>query len=105
MKNVVFGFVILLATLSGSCATTGQFKPASEGERVIGTIQTVFTARDSWLKKNEHINTQAYIKLLEAAVQKYPGEIDVRDIVWVSGKYLGGVNIEISATGKVVAVE
>jgi hypothetical protein len=105
MKIVIWIFTIILAMLLGSCATVGQFKPASEGERVIGTVQTTFQARDSWLKKNETINMQAYIKLLEAAAQRYPGEIDVRDIVWATGRYLGGINVEVSATGKVISIE
>ena len=105
MKIVVWIFTIIFAMLLGSCATVGQFRPISEGEQVIGTVQTTFTARDSWLKKDETINTQAYIKLLEAAAQRYPGEIDVRDIVWVTGRYIGGINIEVSATGKVIRIE
>ena len=48
---------------------------------------------------------QAYIKLLEAAAQRYPGEIDVRDVVWVTGRYLGGVNVEVSATGMVISLD
>jgi hypothetical protein len=103
MKIAVGVFTILLAMLLGSCATVGQFRPVSEGERVIGTIQTTFIARDSWLKKDATINAQAYIKLLEAAAQRYPGEIDVRDILWATGRYLGGISIEVSATGKVVS--
>jgi hypothetical protein len=103
MKIAAWVFKIILAMLLGSCATVGQFKPVSQGEQVIGTIQTTFPARDSWLKKDETINTQAYIKLLEAAAQRYPGEIDVRDILWVTGRYLGGFDIEVSATGKVVS--
>jgi hypothetical protein len=105
MKTVPFISFVILAALFSSCATVGQFKPVSEGERVIGTIQTTFIARDSWLKKNETINAQVYIKLLEAAAQKYPGEIDVRDILWATGSYLGGISVEVSATGKVVRRE
>jgi hypothetical protein len=105
MKIVIWIFTIILAMLLGSCATVGQFKPASEGERVIGTVQTTFSAHDSWLKKNETINMQAYIKLLEAATQRYPDEIDVRDIIWATGRYLGGVNVEVSAAGKVISVK
>jgi Skp family chaperone for outer membrane proteins len=104
MKNIVFVFVLILSLFLSSCATVGQFKPGSTEDNIIGTVQTTFAARNAWLKKNETINMQAYIKLLEAAAQKYPGEIDVRDIVWVTGKYLGGVNVEVSATGKVVAI-
>jgi hypothetical protein len=102
MKIVVLALAIVLAMLLGSCASTGQFRPVSENECPIGTIQTSFTARDSWLKKNETINVQAYIKLLEVAALKYPGEIDVRNIIWATGRYLGGIDLEIAATGTVV---
>jgi hypothetical protein len=105
MKTVEWIFAIILASLLSSCATVGRFKPVSGGERVIGTIQTTFAARDSWLKKDKNINTQAYIKLLEAAAQRYSGEIDVRDILWATGRYLGGINIEVSAAGKVIIIE
>jgi hypothetical protein len=105
MKTVPLISFIILAELFSSCARVGQFKPVAEGERVIGTVQTTFEARDSWLKKNETINAQVYIKLLEASAQRYPGEIDVRDILWVTGRYLGGINVEISATGKVIIME
>jgi hypothetical protein len=105
MKIIVWFFTVLLAMLLISCATVGQFKPVSENERVIGTVQTTFVARDLWLKKNETINMQAYIKLLEVAAQKYPGEIDVRNIVWATGRYLGGINVEITAAGRVISIE
>jgi hypothetical protein len=105
MKVTARFFAIMLALLIGSCATVGQFKPVSEGERVIGTVQTTFIARDPWLDKKEIINAHVYINLLEAAAQKYSGEIDVRDIVWATGRYLGGISIEISAAGKVVRIE
>jgi uncharacterized iron-regulated protein len=105
MKIIVWFFAVLLAMLLSSCATVGQFKPVSEKERVIGTVQTTFAARDVWLKKNETINMQAYIKLLEAAAQKYPGEIDVRNIVWATGRYLSGVNVEVAATGMVISLD
>jgi hypothetical protein len=104
MKVFVWFLVIILSLLLGSCATVGQFKPVSEGERIIGTIQTTFTARDSWFDKNETINMQAYIKLLEAAVQIYPGEIDIRDVIWATGRYLGGIDVEVSAAGKVIRI-
>jgi hypothetical protein len=104
MKIFVWVFVIILSLLLGSCATVGQFKPVSEGERVIGAIQTTFAARDSWFDNDKTINMQAYIKLLEAALQKYPGEVDVRDVIWATGRYLGGVNVEVSAAGKVIRI-
>jgi hypothetical protein len=52
-------------------------------------------------KKN--IKTQAYIKLLEAAQQKYPETIDVYDIVWKKSS-TDGQNTEIFATGKTTQV-
>jgi hypothetical protein len=91
--------------LLSSCATEGQFKPVLENERVIGTVQTTFIARDFWLRKNKTINMQAYIKLLETAAQKYLGEIDVRNIIWAAGRYVGGVNVEITAAGQVISIE
>ncbi|GHU98559.1 hypothetical protein FACS189483_06730 [Spirochaetia bacterium] len=77
---------IVFALLSPSCATVGQFRPVSDGYEVIGTIQTAFTVRDSWLKKNETINTQAYIKLLEAAAQKHTEDTVVtpNDIAYIN---------------------
>jgi hypothetical protein len=48
---------------------------------------------------------QAYIKLLEAAVKKYPGNIDVRDIVWVTGRTIDNINVEVAATGMVIRLD
>jgi hypothetical protein len=88
-----------------SCASTGNFMPLSPGETVIGTVQASFTARNT-LNGRDAINTQAYIKLLEAAQGKYGRDtaIDIRDIVWVSGQSAGNQNKEYAATGKVVQV-
>jgi hypothetical protein len=94
---------VLLAGLLASCASTGQFMPRSAQEQVIGNVQTSFEAQDTWFTKNA-INTQAYIKLLEAAGRKYPGNIEVRDIVWTTGKTVDGQNKEIAATAKVVQI-
>jgi hypothetical protein len=105
MKIIVWVLVIIMPMVLGSCATVGQFNPVSEGEQVIGTVQTSFVARDSWFSKNETINMQAYIKLLEAAVKKYPGNIDVRDIVWVTGRTIDGINVEVAATGMVISLD
>ena len=94
----------LLAGMTASCASTGSFMPLSQGETVIGTVQTSFAARNA-LNSRDAINTHAYIKLLEAAQGRYAAggaHIDIRDIVWVSGKDLEQVNKEYSATGKVV---
>jgi hypothetical protein len=97
---------VLAAGFMVSCASTGQFMPLSAQEQVIGTVQVTFEAQDTWFTKDA-INTQAYIRLLEAAGKKYPGNVDVRDIVWTTGKSVGGAgeqNKEIAATGKVVQV-
>jgi len=96
--------MLIVAVLLISCASVGQYMPISSQESVIGTIQATFVARDSWFSKDEILNTQAYIKLLEAAVQKYPGDIDIRDIVWVTGRTLGSGKIEVSAIGKIIEV-
>ncbi|GHU98567.1 hypothetical protein FACS189483_06760 [Spirochaetia bacterium] len=101
----IMGVGLLLASLSVSCASTGNFMPLSQGETVVGTVQASFVARNT-LNGRDAINTQAYIKLLEAAQGKYGQStaIDIRDIVWVSGKNVDNQNTEYSATGKVVQV-
>jgi hypothetical protein len=98
-------FIGMLSILAASCASIGQYMPSTPEETVIGTVQTSFVARDSWFSKNETINMQAYIKLLEAAVKKYPGTIDVRDIVWVSGRTIDGINVEAAAAGMVINLD
>jgi hypothetical protein len=96
---------VIFIMLFMSCATVGQHLPMSSGDEVIGTIQTTFIARDTWFSKNnERMNTQAYIKLLEAAVIKYSGDIDIRDIVWVTGRAVSPGNSEVSAIAKVIRV-
>jgi hypothetical protein len=96
--------IALVAFGMASCASTGQFMPLSSGETVIGTVQADFTARKT-LGGRDAINTQAYIKLLEAAQRQYARDsvqIDIRDIVWVSGKDVDETNTEYAASGKVV---
>jgi hypothetical protein len=108
-KKLPFKFAVimvagLLVSVSVSCASMGDFMPIEAGETVLGTVQTSFTARKT-LNGRDAINTQAYIRLLEAAQQKYGGEaVDIRDIMWVSGKEADRQNTEYSATGKVVRV-
>jgi hypothetical protein len=95
----------LIAGLAASCASTGQYMPLTQGETVIGTVQSTFTVQSSFFSLKsvkDAVNTQAYIHLMEAAGQKYSGSIDIRDIVWVTGKSVDNQNTEISATGKVV---
>jgi hypothetical protein len=96
---------LLLTSVTVSCASTGNFMPIAQEETVIGTVQASFTARNT-LNGRDAINTQAYIALLAAAQGKYGQNtaIDIRDIVWVSGKETDKQNTEYSATGKVVQI-
>jgi hypothetical protein len=95
----------IIIALSVSCSTIGQYMPMSSDEIAIGTIQTTFVARDTWLSNKDNMNTQAYVKLLEAAAQKYSGEIDIREIMWVTGRKISPLETEISATAKVIRVD
>jgi len=100
---------VVTAALAVSCATTGAYKPLVSGETVLGTVAVSFEVRGgslfaaSFSKKGgrDAVNTQAYIKLLETAQRKFPGNIDIRDIVWVTGKS-ENQNTEVSAVGKVI---
>jgi hypothetical protein len=109
-KKLPYGFavtvVFLLAITAVSCASTGNFMPLAQGETVLGTVQANFTARNT-LNGRDMLNTQAYIKLLEVAQRKYEQDvlIDIRDIVWVSGKEIDSRNKEYAATGKVIQVQ
>jgi len=97
--------VFLLTALMVSCTSTGEYKPLSDDEIVIGTVQTTFTVRSSFFSiksVRDGINTEAYIKLQEAANYKYSGNIDIRDIVWVTGKPVDNIYTEIFAAGKVI---
>ena len=93
---------VTTAVLLLSCASVGQHLPISQNEIVIGTIQTTFIARNAWLVKDETIGMHVYVRLLEAAADKYSCEIDVRDIVWVTGRKVSPLDTEISSTGKVI---
>jgi hypothetical protein len=104
-KIVSIGLTTLAAALAVfgvvSCASTGQFMPLAQGETIIGNVQVTFVAKDTWFTRDA-INTLAYIRLLEAAQQKYQGNIEVRDIQWASGREIDNQNKEISAAGKVI---
>ena len=111
MKNGKKLIVVLMAFMIAgsitSCASTGEYKPLSNNETVIGTVQTTFVVRSSFFsmkKVRDAINTEAYIKLLEAAERKYTGNIDIRDIVWVTGRQIDKDpgSTEIFAAGKVI---
>jgi hypothetical protein len=64
---------ILFALLPVSCTSTGNFMPLAPGEKAVGTVQASFTVYNSLSSNKDVINTQAYIKLLEAAQEKYGG--------------------------------
>jgi hypothetical protein len=104
LRKLPFILAAVVIGITASCASTGNFMPLSSGETVIGTVQASFVARNT-LNGRDAINTQAYIKLLEAAQGRYAVndvQIDIRDIVWVSGKDVDPENKEYAATGKVV---
>jgi hypothetical protein len=84
---------------------TGKIVQLSTEEVANGVVHTSFVAR-SWdsLFNKKNIKTQAYIKLLEAAQQKYPGTVDVYDIVWKKSSNVDGQNTEIFATGKTTQI-
>jgi hypothetical protein len=101
---------LLLVTMMVSCASTGNFMPLASNETVIGTVQATLVARNT-LNGRDALNTQAYIKLLEAAQQRYTRNdqggvpVDIRDIVWVSGREVDSQNKEYAVTGKVIRVD
>jgi hypothetical protein len=107
-KKLVLCFMAsLIVGLAASCASTGEYMPLKSGETVIGTVQAHFAYRSSFFSMKsvkDKVNTEAYIYLLEAAGKKYPGNIDIREIVWVTGRSVDNQNTEISATGKVVQI-
>jgi hypothetical protein len=101
---------LLLTALAASCSTTGEYMPLSGDETVIGTVQETLIVKSAFFfmkRVKDSINTEAYIKLQEAAGQKYPGNIDIRDIVWVTGRMASNdpTSTEIFATGKVIRLD
>jgi len=110
MEMAQMMIIFLLTVLVVSCTSTGDYKPLSNNETVIGTVQTTFEVRSSFYSMKsvrDGINTEAYIKLLETAERKYTGNIDIRDIVWVTGKPVENnpAFTELFASGKVIRVE
>jgi hypothetical protein len=108
-RKLSFILAAVVIGIAASCASTGNFMPLASNETVIGTVQATFAARNT-LNGRDAINTQAYIKLLEAAQQQYSGNetsgpaVDIRDIVWVSGREIDSQNKEYAVTGKVIQV-
>ena len=100
--------VLIITVFAASCVSTGEYMLLNDGETVIGTVQSSFAYRTSFFsmkKIQKGVNTQAYIQLLTAAEKKYSGGIDIRDIMWVTGRSIDGQNTEISATGKVIRID
>ena len=96
---------LLIFVMSVSCTSSGQYMALSNDEMVIGTVQVTFAVRSTALISNsgkDAVNTQAYIRLLEAASREYSGYIDIRDVFWESGRSIDNENTEISAIGKVI---
>ena len=102
-------YVLAVIILAASCSTTGEYMPLSNNETVIGTVQDTLIVKSSFFsmkRVRDSVNTEAYIKLLEAAGKKYPGNVDIRDIVWVTGRQASNdpTSTEIFVTGKVIRV-
>jgi preprotein translocase subunit SecE len=106
-KTVYVLAVVALTALAVCCVSTGEYIPLAEGDVVIGTVQETLIVRSTFFtmkKVQDAINTEAYIKLLEAAGLKYPdSNVDIRDIVWVTGeKTKDNLSTKIFVTGKVI---
>jgi hypothetical protein len=106
-KLVLVLMASLIMGMVSSCASTGKYMALSNDETVIGHAEATFVVRSSLLflqSAKDAVNTQAYIHLMEEAGKKYSGSIDIRDIVWVTGRSVDNENTEVSATGKVVQI-
>jgi len=106
-KTALIMAVLMIAIIAASCSSTGKYMALSNEETVVGTVQSDFVVRSSLFflqSAKDAVNTQAYIHLLEAANEKYNGNFDIRDIVWVTGRAVNNESTEVSATGKVVKI-
>jgi hypothetical protein len=105
VRDVIWASGNKVGELNREITATGKIVQLSEEQATSGVVLTSFVARawDSLFNK-KNIETQAYIKLLEAAQQKYPGTVDVYDIVWEKSSNAGGENTKIFATGKTTNV-
>ena len=107
-KLAMVSAIVLIVMVAASCASTGQYMALSKDETVIGTAQATFVVRSTvFMSKSgkDSVNTQAYIHLLADAGEKYADSIDIRDIVWVTGRSVDNENTEVSAAGKVVRLK
>ena len=109
-KKIALVIAALLLTLFAiTCESTGQYMPSTGNETIIGTVQANFTVQGSMFtlkSTRDAVDTQSYIKLMEVAGLKYSGNIDIRDIVWVTGdKTPDYLSTMIFATGKVIKVD
>jgi len=104
MKKICFIILLLICILLFSCSTTGQYMPLDSRDTVIGTVQISFAVRNT-INGREAINILSYAKLLEMAQLQYGAPIDVRDIMWASGRQIDELNTEYTATGKVIKIQ
>jgi len=110
MKTKIVLAVLLLTLFAASCSTTGTYMPFKFGEIVIGTVQETLHVQTAYFspQNKDAINTEVYTKLLEAAGRKYKGNIDIRDIVWITtGRNVKNDSTltEVFVTGKVIKVD
>jgi len=108
-KLALILLVSLSAGLAASCSTTGGYLPLKDDDVVIGTVQETFAVKSTFFfmkSVKDAINTEAYIKLLEAAGRKYTGNIDIRGIEWVTGRQVDNdpTLTEVFVTGKVIRI-
>jgi hypothetical protein len=80
---------------------SGTVIKTSQADGSIGVIEADFTAETGWFSGNK-INQLASIKLLKAAMDKYPGKsLAISDVSWVKGESVDNRDSKISAVGKV----
>jgi uncharacterized lipoprotein YehR (DUF1307 family) len=100
------GLLVVVLAVSGCASTKDAYRPLLPEEQsrftVLGPVQVTFGI--SHVKSNKATNLQrAFVLLLQAASQKYEGNIDVRDITLTyidEGFEL--LDAEYMAVGKVV---
>ena len=109
-KLVLVLMAAMIVVFAASCMSTSksQYMPLSNSETVIGSVQATFAVHSSLFflqSTQDAVNKDSYIHLMQEAGRRYPGNIDIRDIEWVTGQSLDNQNVEISANGKVVRME
>jgi hypothetical protein len=77
---LIIGFVCMINLLISCASSDFIYKPLSEdpGIENLGTIRVRFKS----LLEKEKLNGESYFYLLEAAMKKFSGNIDIREISW-----------------------